>query len=500
MLIDEGYMRLIKTVLAFLLFFMVTNVSNAIEAEKSLETIELKASLSMNDCIKKALENSPAIKKQKLNYDLADKELSISKAVYFPTVGAGGGYKFSGSKASRGTSNSTALSADATIKQLIWNFGKTSANIRMEKFNRITALYDFDNTVLTTIFDVKTKYYAVLAAKASVEVDKANIQINERSYQRTKAFFEEGLKSKIDLVNSEVYLTDSKVALVKSENAYKTALVALNNAMFLAYAPIFDIEIPERFKMIGEITPKNLIEPSNIEDLTAPPKAVDDALLTAKVETTEISKENPFDKFPYTFEECLELANKNRPDLKAYDSTLKAMEQYLLVIKRKYFPEITAQAGYNLNDIERGTGALSTTNSLNASINFSSSVNILSEKYEIDSGKIQVGLAQNEIELLKQNVYFEIQGAYVNMLEYEKQIPLLAQGVRHTLENLELADGRYSVGLGDYIELQDAKVNYNVAQHSYVKGIFNYQVARAKLEQAIALEQEVTLTLGENKK
>ena len=85
-------------------------------------------------------------------------------------------------------------------------------------------------------------------------------------------------------------------------------------------------------------------------------------------------------------------------------------------------------------------------------------------------------------------------------MEFEEQIPLLEQKIHQTLENLELADGRYSVGLGDYIELQDAKVNYNKAQHSFVKAVFNYNLARAKLEQAIAMEQEVTVKAEDKQK
>lgn len=119
----------------------------------------------------------------------------------------------------------------------------------------------------------------------------------------------------------------------------------------------------------------------------------------------------------------------------------------------------------------------------------------MSKKSEIDAGKIQVELAQNEIDLLKQNIYFEVQAAYIDMIQLEKQIPLLAVKVRQTLENLELADGRYFVGIGDYIELQDAKVNYNNAQQSYVEAVYNYNVARAQLEQAIALKPDVKITI-----
>ena len=81
------------------------------------------------------------------------------------------------------------------------------------------------------------------------------------------------------------------------------------------------------------------------------------------------------------------------------------------------------------------------------------------------------------------------------MIELEKQIPLLAVKVRQTLENFELADGRYFVGLGDYIELQDAKVKYNNAQHTFVEAIYKYNVARANLEKAIALPQEISISI-----
>ena len=81
------------------------------------------------------------------------------------------------------------------------------------------------------------------------------------------------------------------------------------------------------------------------------------------------------------------------------------------------------------------------------------------------------------------------------MIQLEKRIPLMGSKVKQTLENFELADGRYSVGLGDFIELQDAKVQYNNAQHSYVQTVYNYNVARAALEKAMALPQPVTITI-----
>ena len=86
------------------------------------------------------------------------------------------------------------------------------------------------------------------------------------------------------------------------------------------------------------------------------------------------------------------------------------------------------------------------------------------------------------------------------MIELEKQVPLLAVKVKQTFENYKLADGRYSVGLGDFIELQDAINNYNNAQLSYIEAIYNYNVAKANLEKSIAKPYEgISLTIDDVK-
>ena len=64
------------------------------------------------------------------------------------------------------------------------------------------------------------------------------------------------------------------------------------------------------------------------------------------------------------------------------------------------------------------------------------------------------------------------------MKQLEKRIPLMARKVEQTLENFELADGRYTIGLGNFIELQDAQTNYNNAQLEFVQIVFKYNVAK----------------------
>jgi len=118
-------------------------------------------------------------------------------------------------------------------------------------------------------------------------------------------------------------------------------------------------------------------------------------------------------------------------------------------------------------------------------------INAMGIKYQIDQGNAYLDIAVNNIDLLRKNIYFSVQGYYVNMKQLEKTIPLMSKRVEQTLENFELADGRYSVGMGNYIELQQAQTNYNNAQLAFVQSVFDYNQARYYLEKAMAVNDYI---------
>ncbi|MCM1010190.1 MAG: TolC family protein [Fusobacterium sp.] len=498
---ENSIIRLEQYMKKFISFIIIISLLSP--SALALEDIKIEkgAMLNLNDCINISLSNSPLVKRTIYNLRTAKNNISIAKSAYTPTVSAGVGYNqtfnsMSGNGYTMQTNRNTRTfpSVSASINQMLFNFGKTLASVKMQKYNKIAAEYEFDYSVLTTTFDVKLKYYAVLAAKSVMDIERSNVQITERNYIRTQAYFDEGIRSRIDLVNAEVNLSDAKVALVQAENNYKNALVALNNSMYVAYAPEYEITNTETFNLPNPYVPVSLTRIANDRDLSEVPEAVQDAVLTSSVEKSRVLEDYKFQKYPFTFEESVDLAMKNRPDLKALSSTVKAMEQSLLFVKRQYFPTLSANVGYGLANTQRYTN-----NSMSISVNLSTSFNIFQLQKEIDNAKIQVESAKNEVKLLSENLYFDVQGAYIDMIQLEKQIPLLETKVRQTLENLELADGRYEVGLGDYIQLQDARVNYNNAQNTYVQTIYKYNVARATLEQAIALNEDVKLTVKDLK-
>lgn len=448
----------------------------------AIDEITKDSILSLEDCINLAIANSPKVNMSK-NYALVAKSrIGQAKSDFFPTLGAGTGYY--GQKDSHGNSsgNNNYYSANASLNQLIYNFGKTNARINMQKFYEIGAKHDVENSIVQAVFDVKSAYYGVLAAQAKRDIQKANVQINERQYLRTKAYFEEGIKSRIDLVNAEVYLSDAKIQLVSAENAYKTAMIKLNNAMYVAYAPEYSIKNTETFNFsTDQFTPITLLSDNTDEVYDSLKYDEETPVFSSAIEKTDILKNYEFKVYPYTLEEAINRANEQRPDLLSYAATYAAMEESLKYTKREYFPSINGRVGYT----HRNTNYF-----VNNGMNFSASldfptVNIMNTKSRIEEARAQLDVALDNLNLSKQNIYFEVQNAYVNMQQIEKRIPLLEVKVRQTLENFELADGRYAVGVGDFIQLQDAKQNYNNAQQSYVQAVFEYNLARATLEKAM---------------
>ena len=464
----------------FIYILLILGIFTQVRTE-AIEEITEGATLSLNDCIDLAVKNSPEIEIYRQHVEVYDARVGQSKSGYFPTVGASVGYDFANSENKYRSATTNTTSARLALNQLIYSFGKVLSQVKMQKFYKIAAEFDLDNSILATTNNVKSAYYAVLAAKANVDIQQANVLVNERQYDRTKAFFDEGLVSKIDLVNQEVYLSDAKISLVNAENLYQVAIVGLNNAMYVVDAPDYQIENTETFNFKNNYAEINLLNIANTKTNDDGTIATTPAVLTTQVEKTEILENYKFEPYPYSMKESVEIAYKNRPDLLSMQATQDAVKEALNYTKRSYLPDLTGSVGYNWNN-----NAHYNTNGVTMGAYLSTNnLNIMDTKLRIKESKAQLEIAKKNVEMVKQNVYFQVQKAYINMIQLEKNIPLMQTRVKQTLENYELADARYEVGLGNFIELQDAKENYNNAQRDYVQTIYNYNVALTDLKTAM---------------
>lgn len=465
-------------------------------AETNITTIKGSLVLSIDDCVNYALQNDPNIRNAKDTQKIQKSAVGVAKSSYFPSLFGGTGYNIQNTRYSGDMGNQNYLSNSTNnnyyglnlgVNQLIWDFGHTTANINMNKYNYEASGYDLDYTTLTSIYNVKIAYTQVLAARANVDINARSVRINALNVERTRAMYEVGLKSKIDVVNADVYLTTAEIDLLTAQNAYQTSLIQLNNAMYYTYAPDYSIKDTETFNFQKNYSVKNEInvayDRKNYDETSVEAELKDGAILTSGIEKRDILKTYSFKPFDLSMEDAIKKAYENRPDLKSLQLVQRASEESLKAIKRSFMPVVNASGGYSMaNRTDYSSNAISAYAGVNLP-----TVNAMSLKYQIEQGKSYLDIAATNVDLLKKNIYFQVQGYYVNMKQLERTIPLMSKKVEQSLENFELADGRYAVGLGNYLELQQAQTNYNNAQLAFVQSVFDYNQARFYLEEAIGL-------------
>lgn len=458
--------------------------------QNNVATIKGAIVLSIQDCIDYAIAHDPSIKKAQSTQKAQKSAVGIAKSSYFPSLYGGTGYniantKYSGDRSD--TVNNNYYGLNLGVNQLIWDFGYTSAKINMNKFNYEATGYDLENVLLNSVYAVKTSYVQVLAARANEDIYERSVRINELNVERTRAMYEVGLKSKIDIVNAEVYLTDAKIELLQAQNNYQSSLIALNNAMYYLNAPDYEIKDTETFNFQKNYSAKNEIDVAydrkNYTPDSVEAEIKDGAILTSGIEKRNILKTYVFKPFDLSMEDSIKKAYANRPDLKSLELVKRASEESLKAIKRSYYPELNASAGYTMmkrSDYDSNAVGIYAGMDL-------PTINAMSIKYQIAQGNSYLDIAVSNVDLLQKNIYFQVQNYYVNMKQLEKRIPLMGKKVEQTLENFELADGRYAVGIGNYLELQQAQTNYNNAQLAFVQSVFDYNQSRFYLEKAIGV-------------
>lgn len=80
--------------------------------------------------------------------------------------------------------------------------------------------------------------------------------------------------------------------------------------------------------------------------------------------------------------------------------------------------------------------------------------------------------------------------SYLTLLESGERIKANEAQERSARENLDLANGRYQVGVGSIIEITEAQVVHTRAQTDHIRSIYDHKLAEARLARAMGRGSE----------
>lgn len=406
------------------------------------------STLTVVDCVANAFKNSPVIKRKKYKLDIAKSDVGIAKSSYFPVISVGAGFQNINNSNNKDYDNyyRELPNVGVSINKMVWDFGRTTSYIKMEEFYKLGAEYEFMDSLCWTLFDIKYRYYELLRAKALLQVAENNVDINKK--------FVENSKPGADMTTAKLNLSNAEVELVVAKNNFKNAKVDLSNSMYLPSQLNFSIQNTKTF---------DFDDFYSYEDASKVPVAHEQY------------------KMPFNRSDAVELAYASSPDLRVLDSTKNAMNESLNYIKKTYFPAIYANAGYGFNN----TNLTSSNSSLRVGVNVSSNVNLMELKHSIKGADAQLSMADNEILLFKQDLYYRLQRAFNNFDKFEHQMPVSQLQAKQSLENLKLVEAKYKSGELDYVALQEARKQYIKSVNAYVDCMYDYNIAIIEIERAM---------------
>ncbi len=443
------------TLLLFFIFFIFSDIKiyaiDEVYEEDLFKPVKIteNSNLTIANCVAAAFKNSPNIRRQKYNLDAAKSELGIAKSQYFPVISAGiGFYNENNSDSIYYDSHYRELpSVGVSVNKLIWNFGKTTAYIKMEEFYKIGAEYEFVDSICSALFDVKAKYYNVLRYKALLEAAQTDIDINQKFTEAAKS------KHKVDLITADLNLNSAKVRLYEAQKEYDNARIDLNNSMYLDSDIKYNITDTSTFSYNNDFNYEHKIDDK---------------------------KEFKPKEFPFSTDKAADIAYKNSPDLQVLSATKEAMKQALIYVKKTYMPDLTGNVGYGFNKIIPASN-----NSLQVGVSLNSDLNIMELKHNINKANAQLDLADNEIALFKKDLFFELKRAFNNVEKTEKEINIAKIQSSQAFDSLKEVEKLYKSDELNYVALQKAREDYIFAINKYINSLYDYNIALIQVEMAM---------------
>jgi len=306
------------------------------------------------------------------------------------------------------------------------------------KANRYSAQDARDLVVLA----VGGSYLQVIAAKARMASEEAQLQSANAVFQQSTQQFEQGLVAKVDADRNEVQALTHRQRLLSLQN--DVAKQKINLA-----------------RMIG-------LPPNDQYDIT---------------------DEVPFSPAAsLTMEDALGQAFLQRADLKAADAQVRAAECAHAAARAERYPSLGVTGDYG--GIGVNPAQLQTTYTATASLKIPI---WQGGRTEGDIQQADAALAQRraEYEDLKGQIESDVRSAYLDLQASASQVEVAQKNVEVNKEALELTRQKVEAGVIDnvqYVQAQEAVTN---AEFDYINGVFAYNIAKLSLARAMGRAADV---------
>ncbi len=392
--------------------------------------------LSIQECLRLALENHPSIKRTKGATRVSLAQLESLKVNDRVTVNLTGSARHTGDY-EYWDNNSNTESIALNASKLLYDNSQNKIRKQMQNNSIQAALQTELSTKVTVAANAKRAYYDLVLKLLNRDVEREKLLNLEEHLKTAQGLYEVGNSSFIDVTKAQADLASARVSLLKAENDILLSQEALKVAIGKDFA------VPLNLKLSTELLLPKL--DNDLEDLIA-------------------------------------IALSDRPDFRKLQFDAKANTLAIKSAARANSPTLTGSAGTSYSHTE-GSGSRG-----EYTLGLSLNVPVIdggATEAAIETARGQLDQTNAEIESLRQTLTHEVRTAALSLMNATERASSSQASVKYAEESLELAQGRYEVGVGNFLELSDAVSTLASSRYAYYQALFDAQTARADLDEAL---------------
>ncbi len=405
---------------------------------------------TLDECVKEALANNWKLKAKKEQINQAEYVKNQARASFLPRLSTSYGYKRYGfdqevflsafpQPIKVGTLNN--FEWRGTVTQPIFTGFALISQYRLSELGIDQSELEVQTEELDLALNAKAAYFNILTADMAVETALKAAEALESHAEVARNFYKVGMIPINDLLESEVNASNAKHDLTSAKNASRLARSSFNAI---------------------------LSRPVN-----------------AEVEVEQIDVHNPEKG---NFQEYVEVAFKNRPEIKLIDVNLLQTDQQIRLSRSKYYPEVVFSWDY----IKQGDTASVSGGEYHQASNWEATIGMEWTFWEW--GKTHYSVKQQESKKnevmktkmeLEEQIQLQVKDAVLYLQTAEENIPITKKAVEQGEENLRVSQERYKAQVGTSTEVLDAQRYLTRARVNYFNALFDYNLARARLLRAM---------------
>ena len=401
--------------------------------------------LSLPEATAMAIKSHPQIAAAQNTAESVGQRITESKAAYYPTIDGEitGAQGLSQSRLGAGALSASQLFNRAgqglQITQLVTDFGRRKNLVAQSQFQAQAAAQNTQATIYDVVLGVNRGYFGVLQAQAYVTVANETVRARQTLTDQVTALANANLKSQLDVNFAAVNLSEAKLLLIRSQDAVEQAYADLARALGQEQVVRYNL--------------------SSVAAPAAPPASAEPLIADAIQNRPELRNAQLQLQGAQSFEQAE--ADLSRPSLSfiAVGGGLPYLGQDPRVAPYGY-----EGAALNL-DIPIFNGHLF-------------SARRQAAHYEAQA-------TGERLRNLRQQVERDVRSAWISASTSFQRIPVTQELMRQAQLALELAQGRYNLGLASIVEITQAQLNLTQAQIENVSATYDYQIAYAQLQYTV---------------